>query len=110
MAENAPLFVDHLFPAPVARAWHAWTDADELRRWFAKRANVHAVRGGPYELFWEPENPERNSTIGCRLTFALAAQLVAKEQGVEVAARDRRGARLPALARSLLPGPPSQDY
>lgn len=38
-----------------------------LESWLTKKADVVAQIGGKYELFWEPENPEDNSTIGCKI-------------------------------------------
>lgn len=54
--------------APVDRVWKAWTDPEQLVRWLANAANVQVQVGGPYELFWEPDRPERNSTQGCQIT------------------------------------------
>lgn len=54
---------------PVESVWRAWTDPEQLCPWFALKANVVAERGGPYELFWDPSHPDRQSTLGCRITF-----------------------------------------
>jgi uncharacterized protein YndB with AHSA1/START domain len=32
------------------------------------RAEVEARLDGKYELFWDPENPQKDSTIGCKVT------------------------------------------
>ena len=64
------IVVERILNAPVEHVWQAFTDPELLKRWFAKEAKVVAERGGPYELFWEPANPERNSTLGCRVTHA----------------------------------------
>ena len=64
------IVVERILNAPVEHVWQALTDPELLKRWFAKEAKVVAERGGPYELFWEPANPERNSTLGCRVTHA----------------------------------------
>ena len=32
------------------------------------KANVEPTFGGKYELFWDPEHPENDSTIGCKIT------------------------------------------
>ena len=64
-----PITLNLSLNAPVERVWQAWTVSDEVARWFAEQANVVAERGGPYELFWEPAHPERNSTLGCRITI-----------------------------------------
>jgi uncharacterized protein YndB with AHSA1/START domain len=43
-------------------------DPAQVGTWFAAKANVVPELGGAYELFWMPDNPERQSTIGCRIT------------------------------------------
>lgn len=58
--------------APISRVWRAWTEPEQLCPWFALRANVVANRGGPYELFWDLAHSERQSTLGCRITFIQA--------------------------------------
>ena len=68
--QTESITIERSFDAPIERVWRALAAPADLSSWFAKRANVRAERGGPYELLWEPENPERNSTIGCRLTYA----------------------------------------
>src|SRR5215212_2713599 len=64
------IVVERILNAPVEHIWQAFTDPELLKRWFAKEVKVVAERGGLYELFWEPANPERNSTLGCRITHA----------------------------------------
>jgi uncharacterized protein YndB with AHSA1/START domain len=66
--QPAPLIIRRAFSASPERLWRAWTEEAELTAWLAARARVTLEAGGPYELFWEPEHPERNSTLGCRLT------------------------------------------
>jgi len=39
-----------------------------LESWLTEKANVEPIPGGKYELYWEPENKENNSTIGCKIT------------------------------------------
>ena len=53
---------------PVDRVFEAWIKPDLIERWLTRKANVDAAVGGAYELFWEPERPEHNSTLGCRIT------------------------------------------
>lgn len=64
-----PITIDLSLNAPIHRVWRAWTTGSELARWFAEGANVVAERGGPYELFWDPPHPGRDSTLGCRVTI-----------------------------------------
>ncbi len=53
---------------PTKEAWALWTQNAELERWLTAKANVNSEQGGSFELFWEPERPEQNSTLGCRIT------------------------------------------
>jgi uncharacterized protein YndB with AHSA1/START domain len=39
-----------------------------LESWLAGVAEVEPVVGGKYELFWDPEDRENNSTLGCKVT------------------------------------------
>lgn len=63
------IILEETLNAPIDRVWRAWTDPERLCPWFALRANVVPNRGGPYELFWDLAHPERQSTLGCRITF-----------------------------------------
>lgn len=54
--------------SPVERVWDALVDPQQVGIWAAAKANISPVRGGAYELFWRPESPESQSTIGCRIT------------------------------------------
>ncbi|MCI4368203.1 MAG: SRPBCC domain-containing protein [Thermoplasmata archaeon] len=54
--------------ASVEDVWAAWVEPAPLARWLAKRARVEPHVGGPYELFWDLEHPEVNSTLGCTVT------------------------------------------
>ncbi len=46
-ASNAVLVVEKALHVPIGRVWVAFTEPEQLRRWFAKEANVEAERGGP---------------------------------------------------------------
>jgi uncharacterized protein YndB with AHSA1/START domain len=64
-------------PIPPARAFAYFTDAALLQQWLAAVADVEPHVGGKYELFWQPDDRESNSTIGCRVTAVEPGQLVA---------------------------------
>ncbi|UCE04624.1 MAG: SRPBCC domain-containing protein [bacterium] len=49
-------------------AFEMFTVNKLLQSWFTKLADVEPVGGGKYELFWDPEDRENNSTIGCKIT------------------------------------------
>jgi uncharacterized protein YciI/uncharacterized protein YndB with AHSA1/START domain len=55
-------------PVSVEQLWKLWTENSEITSWLAPKAHVVADVHGPYELFWEPAHPDRNSTIGCVIT------------------------------------------
>jgi uncharacterized protein YndB with AHSA1/START domain len=52
----------------VDHAFELFTDSRLLESWLTEVAEVEPIVGGKYELFWEPDDPENNSTIGCRVT------------------------------------------
>ena len=52
----------------IEMAFSMFINNDLLEKWLTVKANVEPKVGGRYELFWEPEDPENNSTIGCRVT------------------------------------------
>jgi uncharacterized protein YndB with AHSA1/START domain len=62
------IHMNRSLPLPAGKVWQALIDADQVGTWCAAAATVTAERGGSYELFWQPETPELNSTIGCRVT------------------------------------------
>jgi uncharacterized protein YndB with AHSA1/START domain len=45
-----------------------FTVNDMLQSWLVPLAAVEPVVGGRYELFWQPEERENFSTLGCRVT------------------------------------------
>lgn len=38
-----------------------------LEKWLTELADVETEVGGKYELFWNPEDRENDSTIGCKI-------------------------------------------
>ena len=52
----------------IHTAFDLFTVNELLENWLTEKAEVDPKVGGKYELFWEPENRENNSTIGCRIT------------------------------------------
>ena len=50
------------------RAFEMFTVNRLLESWLVNVAEVEPITGGRYELFWEPEDRENNSTIGCHVT------------------------------------------
>lgn len=43
--------------APVRDVWEAWTTREGVLTFFARKANVDLVRGGRYEMLFNPDAP-----------------------------------------------------
>lgn len=54
-----------------------FTESRLLQSWLTARAEVEPQVNGKYELYWEPSDPENNSTIGCRITAIERPRLLA---------------------------------
>ncbi len=66
-----------LLTASPARAFHCFTNPALLTQWLTGAAEVEEHVGGKYELFWQPDDRENNSTIGCKITAFEVGQLLA---------------------------------
>ncbi len=60
-------------------AFKLFTNNQILESWLTQVAEVEPVTGGKYELFWEPDNREDNSTLGCRITAIKPNQFLSFE-------------------------------
>ena len=65
--ENIILIKEEL-DCNIKAAFKMFTKNEFLENWLTEKAEVEPEIGGKYELFWEPENRENNSTIGCKVT------------------------------------------
>lgn len=61
------------------RAFEMFTVNQLIQSWFPKAADVEPVVGGKYELFWDPEDRENNSTLGCKVTAIQQDRFIAFE-------------------------------
>jgi len=52
----------------ISQAFELFTVNEKLESWLPEKAEVDPKVGGKYELFWDPQNREINSTIGCKIT------------------------------------------
>lgn len=50
------------------QAFEMFTKNSNIQSWLAEVADVEPYVGGKYELFWDVNNKEINSTIGCKIT------------------------------------------
>jgi uncharacterized protein YndB with AHSA1/START domain len=62
-----------------SHAFEMFTEGTHLAEWLAAEADVEPVVGGRYEVFWDPDDREVNSTLGCRVTAVKADELIAFE-------------------------------
>jgi len=49
------------------KAFEFFTINGHLEKWLTKVANIEPKTGGKYELFWNPDDKETDSTIGCKI-------------------------------------------
>jgi uncharacterized protein YndB with AHSA1/START domain len=49
------------------KSFEMFTANKNLESWLTVKADVEPRVGGKYELFWEPNDPENNSTKGCKV-------------------------------------------
>lgn len=52
-------------PITQDQAFQYFSDEEKLVEWLCNAASVDALVGGRYELFWDLENPHKDSTQGC---------------------------------------------
>ena len=61
------------------RAFEMFATNSLLESWLTSLADVEPVVCGRYELFWEPDDKENNSTIGCKITAVEPDQFLSFE-------------------------------
>ena len=53
---------------PIERAWWAWTTSEGMATWWAKSSWIELRLGGPFELYFLPDNPRGlQGTEDCRI-------------------------------------------
>lgn len=63
----------------TAGAFQMFTKNEYLQSWLTEIADVEPKQGGKYELFWDPDDRENNSTKGCKITAIEENKFVAFE-------------------------------
>jgi hypothetical protein len=63
----------------VNEAFGMFTKNALLESWLVTLADVEPVVGGRYELFWQPDDRENNSTLGCKITAIEGDKFLAFE-------------------------------
>ena len=68
------IVIEQTLNASIDRIWQALTESAQAGTWFSAKANIWPERGGAYDVFWDPAHPDRDSTLGCRVTFIQPQQ------------------------------------
>lgn len=68
-----------VLPCDTHRAFQMFTVYNNVEQWLTVVADIEPVVGGKYECFWNPEDREYNSTIGCKVTAIEENKLIAFE-------------------------------
>jgi uncharacterized protein YndB with AHSA1/START domain len=61
------------------RVFEMFTKNKHLESWLTELADVEPIKGGKYELFWEPSDKKNNSTIGCKVTAVESDKFISFE-------------------------------
>lgn len=61
------IVIEAILEIDATRAFQLFTQNEDLEQWLTIKADVQPGPGGKYELFWEPDDPENNSTLGCKI-------------------------------------------
>lgn len=75
--EDKIIHVSTVVSVSPAKAFTYFTNESLLQSWLTLEARVEPKVGGRYELFWQPEDRENNSTIGCQITALVPGYLIA---------------------------------
>jgi uncharacterized protein YndB with AHSA1/START domain len=62
---------------PPDAAWDLFTTQRGLESWLAPAAEVELRVGGRYALYWQPQDRENDSTIGCAITALAPGEMIA---------------------------------
>ncbi len=60
-------------------AFEHFINKNLLEKWLTSMAEIEANAGGKYELYWNPNDLENDSTIGCSITALQKPFLIAFE-------------------------------
>jgi len=66
-------------PMETERAFTFFTDPSLVSSWLTQQAEIIPEIGGKYELFWNPNDRENDSTIGCKITAFVPNELLSFE-------------------------------
>lgn len=61
------------------KAFEFFTVNSHLEKWLTQMADVEPKVSGKYELFWNPEDKQNDSTIGCKILAITPSRLLCFE-------------------------------
>jgi uncharacterized protein YndB with AHSA1/START domain len=73
------IFVSTVLNCSVEKAFELFIKNEHLQIWLTKSADVVPEIGGKYELFWNPEDREIDSTMGCRILAFHPPEMISFE-------------------------------
>lgn len=76
---NKIIYVSATLACDANRAFEMFTVKNRIQSWLSPLAYVEPVINGKYELFFDPSDPENNSTFGCKITAIVPGKLLSFE-------------------------------
>jgi uncharacterized protein YndB with AHSA1/START domain len=70
--------IESVVTAPPAAVWRAWTDSAGAAEFFGYKANIELRRGGPYEIWFNPDD-ERQSSAGMKVLSYCPEEMLSFE-------------------------------
>lgn len=79
IALNRIIYHSATIECKLIEAFEFFTSNKHLEKWLTKVADVEPKVGGKYELFWNPEDKQNDSTIGCKILAIVDGKLLCFE-------------------------------
>ncbi|MDO5089781.1 MAG: SRPBCC domain-containing protein [Leptotrichiaceae bacterium] len=76
---NKIIYINKVLNCPVKEAFKLFSDKDKVKWMTCLDANIDNFNGGKYELFWDLENKEKDSTLGCKILAYKPDEFIAFE-------------------------------
>jgi uncharacterized protein YndB with AHSA1/START domain len=70
--------VEATIKAPVAEVWRVWTTSKGAEEFFAPKANIQLSIGGPYEIYFDPQD-DRKGTKGLKILSYLPEEMISMQ-------------------------------
>jgi uncharacterized protein YndB with AHSA1/START domain len=75
-----PIVIEVRVRASLADAWNAWTTNAGAQQWFAPKTNIQLKTGGPFEIFFVPDNaPGQRGAEDLKVLCYLPQEMLAFE-------------------------------